>query len=148
MSVAVPNGLSVIGCGRCGRADGSPATVSILSHSPFDTVCYVTLHLRGARNTKRQIGIVPARNQMENGTRAAIRRFPLKALEIRRVALANADFRSLCEDLADAEAAFDRCVSSADADKDKRRSEYQILKEELAIEIEQMLATFSVEKRR
>jgi hypothetical protein len=85
---------------------------------------------------------------MENGTRAAIRRFPLKALEIRRVALANADFRSLCEDLADAEAAFDRCVSSADADKDKRRSEYQILKEELAIEIEQMLATFSVEKRR
>ena len=85
---------------------------------------------------------------MENGIRAAIRRFPLKALEIRRVALANADFRSLCEDLADAEAAFERCASAADADKDKRRSEYQILKEELAIEIEQMLAALSAEKRR
>jgi hypothetical protein len=84
---------------------------------------------------------------MENGIRAATRRFPLKALEIRRVALANAEFRSLCEDLADAEAAFERCASAADADKDKRRSEYQILKEELGIEIEQMLAALSVERR-
>jgi DNA-directed RNA polymerase specialized sigma24 family protein len=84
---------------------------------------------------------------MENGIRAATLRFPLKALEIRRIALANVDFRSLCEDLADAEAAFDRCASSADANSDKRRSEYQILKEELAIEIETALAALSPHQR-
>jgi hypothetical protein len=77
---------------------------------------------------------------MEKGVQAAIKRFPLKAKEIRRVALANMTFRSLCEDLADAEAACDQWGVSGAANSKERRSEYQVLMNELAIEIENMLA--------
>jgi hypothetical protein len=83
---------------------------------------------------------------MEKGVEAAIRRFPLKAQEIRRVALANTTFRSLCEDFADAETAFEKLGLSSTIQNEARRSEYQVLIKELAIEIEHMLATLCGDK--
>jgi hypothetical protein len=80
---------------------------------------------------------------VEKGVEAAARRFPLRGPEIRRLALANSTFRSLCEDLADAESAFDQWSSSSAANCKVRRSEYQVLTTELAIEIEHMLAALS-----
>ena len=80
---------------------------------------------------------------MEKGVQAAVRRFPLRGPEIRRLALANATFRSLCEDLADAESAFDQWGSSSAIGSKQRQSEYQVLARELAIEIEHMLAALS-----
>jgi len=85
---------------------------------------------------------------MEKGLQAALRRFPLKGQEIRRHALANSTFRSLCDDLADAEAASNQWGQSPSPQSNLRRSEYQILAEELATEIEQMLGALSDEKHR
>jgi hypothetical protein len=78
---------------------------------------------------------------MEKGVQAAIRRFPLKGQEIRRMALANSTFRSLCEDLADAEAATERWGAALNEHSSQRQSEYRILMDEPATEIEAMLGS-------
>ena len=76
---------------------------------------------------------------MEKGLLAAIRHFPLKSQEIRRRALADTNFRSLCDDLADAEAALDRWAHSPMPQSGARRAEYEILVTELVNEIECLL---------
>ena len=76
---------------------------------------------------------------MERGLQAAVRRFPLKVAEIRRLAFADESFRSLCDDLAEAESALGRWTLSSSAQSDVRRLEYQLLVEELFGEIEQMV---------
>ncbi|MCB1490069.1 MAG: hypothetical protein KDJ88_21750 [Bauldia sp.] len=80
---------------------------------------------------------------MEKGLLAAVRRFPLKGQEIKRLALSDVSFRSLCEDLADAEHALDSWAASASSVRSVRLGEYQTLVKELADEIEAMLAAHS-----
>lgn len=72
---------------------------------------------------------------MDRGVLAAVRRFPQRSLEIRRLALADSTFRSLCEDLAEAELALARWQQMTTEQAASRRSEYDLLVEELAIEI-------------
>jgi hypothetical protein len=77
---------------------------------------------------------------MDKGLVAAIRRFPLKGQKIRRLALADGSFLSACYDLADAEAALNRlATSSSFPHRDSRLDEYEILVNELAGEIENIL---------
>ena len=72
---------------------------------------------------------------MDRGVTAAIRRFPQRSLEIRRLAIADSAFRSLCEDLSEAEDALARWSTLPLEQAAARRSEYDILVEELAAEI-------------
>lgn len=72
---------------------------------------------------------------MEKGTAAAIRRFPDWSLEIRRLALSDASFRSLCDDFGDAEEALARWRQAPADDGAVRTTEYATLVEELAAEI-------------
>lgn len=76
---------------------------------------------------------------MEKGLQAAVRRFPLKSLCIQRLASADDAFLSLCSDLADAEAAMTRWARSGTSPCESRQDEYEILANELAIEIGQLL---------
>ena len=76
---------------------------------------------------------------MEKGLQAALRRFPHRGQEIWRLALTNSTFRSLCDDFADAEAALDLWAVSNAIHSAQRRSEYQILTDELAAEVEHTL---------
>jgi hypothetical protein len=73
---------------------------------------------------------------MDRGVLAAVRRFPLRSLEIRRLAVADGTFRSLCEDLCEAEEALDRWSRVPSEQAVSRQSEYNLLVEELAQEIE------------
>jgi hypothetical protein len=73
---------------------------------------------------------------MDRGVLAAVRRFPQRSLEIRRLAVSDATFRSLCEDLREAEEALDRWSRLPSEQAVSRRSEYNLLVEELAHEIE------------
>jgi len=76
--------------------------------------------------------------RLSRGVLAALRRFPEKGLVIGRIARSDSIFRSLCEDLHDAEEALERW-SRVLSDREQsalRRSEYRILVEELADEIE------------
>jgi hypothetical protein len=73
---------------------------------------------------------------MDRGVLAAVRRFPQRSLEIRRLAIADGSFRSLCEDLREAEEALERWSQVASEQAASRRSEYDLLVEELATEIE------------
>jgi len=80
---------------------------------------------------------------MEKGLLAAVRRFPLKGPEIRRLALSDVSFRSLCEDLADAEHALDIWSASSSSVRTSRLGEYETLVKELVDEIETVLASRS-----
>ncbi len=73
---------------------------------------------------------------MDRGVLAAARRFPLRSLEIRRIAVTDVSFRSLCEDLSEAEEALERWSRLPSEQAASRRSEYDLLVEELAREIE------------
>lgn len=73
---------------------------------------------------------------MDKGVLAAVRRFPRRSLEITRLAIADASFRSLCEDLREAEEALERWSHVTSDQAALRRSEYDLLVEELAAEIE------------
>jgi hypothetical protein len=73
---------------------------------------------------------------MDRGVLAAVRRFPQRSLEIRRLAMADSSFRSLCEDLREAEEALERWSRGSSAQAASRHSEYSLLVEELATEIE------------
>jgi hypothetical protein len=72
---------------------------------------------------------------MEKGMAAAIRRFPDWNLEIRRLALSDAGFRSLCDDFGDAEEALARWRQAPREDGAVRTTEYATLVGELAAEI-------------
>jgi hypothetical protein len=72
---------------------------------------------------------------MDRGVLAAVRRFPQKSLEIRRLAIADSAFRSLCGDFGEAEDALARWSHTPSEQAASRQSEYSILVEELASEI-------------
>ena len=77
---------------------------------------------------------------MDRGLEAALRRFPLRHGELRRLARANETFLGMCRDLADAEAAFQRWSGNpVKVLNETRASEYGKLVSELVHEIEQML---------
>jgi alanine-alpha-ketoisovalerate/valine-pyruvate aminotransferase len=76
---------------------------------------------------------------MERGLLAAVRRFPLQGQEITRLAFADDSFRSLCNDLADAEAARDRLANAPSPQGAARLIEYETLVNELASEVEERL---------
>lgn len=76
---------------------------------------------------------------MDRGVLAALRRFPQRSMEIRRLAIADSAFRSLCQDLAEAELALARWGQIATELAASRRSEYDLLVEELAVEIESIV---------
>lgn len=71
---------------------------------------------------------------MKNGIEAALRLYPTKTREIRRLAFANGSFRLLCDDLAEAQAALARLTMRPPSDP--RRKEFEVLVEELSLEIE------------
>jgi hypothetical protein len=73
---------------------------------------------------------------IDRGVLAAVRRFPLRSLEIRRLAATDGSFRSLCEDLREAEEALERWSRVPSEQAASRRSEYNLLVEELASEVE------------
>jgi hypothetical protein len=77
---------------------------------------------------------------MERGLQAAVRRFPLMGTKIGELARTDDGFRALCEDLADAESAMHEWAISASSRKEARQSEYRVLADELAAEIELILA--------
>ncbi|MEP0325138.1 hypothetical protein [Bauldia litoralis] len=83
---------------------------------------------------------------MEKGLQAAVRRFPLKSLCIKRLASADETFLSLCSDLADAEAAMALWALSDASERESRQNEYEILANELAIEIGQLLDLHACEQ--
>jgi len=72
---------------------------------------------------------------MDEGVLAAVRRFPERQQAIEALADRNEDFRSLCVDLADAEAALAGWRASTAAVRDARCAEYRDLVEDLAREV-------------
>jgi hypothetical protein len=76
---------------------------------------------------------------MDQSLLAAIARFPDRGRSIEELAGHDEEFRSLCADLADAQAAlvrWERCLSPV---REERCTEYRILLGDLASEIETML---------
>jgi len=76
---------------------------------------------------------------MEKRLQSAVRLFPQQGEEIRRLAFASSTFRSLCDELAEAEIALEQLSGPVPAQRDLRRAEYQVLIEELSVEIGNML---------
>lgn len=72
---------------------------------------------------------------MERGLLTVIRRFPANVHDIRELALSSPAFRSLCEDLVEAESALARWDASPSPIGIRRCSEYRVLVEELVGEI-------------
>ncbi len=72
---------------------------------------------------------------MDQEVLVAIQRFPARQQAIEALAARDEDFRSLCADFADAQAALRRWEEPPSAVREKLRSEYQTLVEELAGEI-------------
>jgi hypothetical protein len=82
---------------------------------------------------------------------AAKRQFPARGRTIDELALRDEDFRSLCVDLGDAEAAAVKWEHSASPTRDERGAEYLALVADLAKEIEAALdkaAIIPLESRR
>ncbi len=76
---------------------------------------------------------------MDKSVPAAVRRFPERSLDIRRLALSDGAFRSLCDDFHEAETALARWSLSTSEQGAARRAEYRLLVEELAAEILRMI---------
>ena len=76
---------------------------------------------------------------MDKRVLAATRRFPNRSLEIRRLAIADTVFRSLCEDFGEAEEALARWSHAPSEQAVSRQSEYRLLVDELAAEIESIV---------
>jgi hypothetical protein len=76
---------------------------------------------------------------MSDGLRAAIRRFPERRSAIEAMTAHNEELRSLCEDLAAAEAATALWDRSASPLRDKRVAEYTALANGLAAELKMAL---------
>ncbi|OOO15814.1 hypothetical protein BTE56_23045 [Agrobacterium pusense] len=78
------------------------------------------------------------------GLSAALDRFPTLPRHIENLFAIDEDFRGLCEDLADAEAALDRCKTLSADIRDARKLEYEEIVDSLSREIEQALARANV----
>ena len=76
---------------------------------------------------------------MDQSVLVAIARFPDRGHAIEELAKTNEDFRSLCADLADAEAAAVRWEHSSLPVGGARSAEYRDLARDLAAELEAML---------
>jgi len=76
---------------------------------------------------------------MDEDVLAAVRRFPERRWAIKAMAAWDDDFRQLCADLADAEAALRDWEGSSSPDRERRCAEYRDLVEGLAAEIETAL---------
>lgn len=76
---------------------------------------------------------------MERNISVAIARFPDRGHAIAKLARVDEDFRSLCADLAEAEAALLRWARSSLPAKEARCAEYQSLVRDLAAELEATL---------
>ena len=76
---------------------------------------------------------------MNQDIAAAVRRFPSRRKVIEEFAARNAEFLSLCTDLADAEAALHRWENMVDPKRDERVAEYLALADDLAIEVGEVL---------
>jgi hypothetical protein len=85
---------------------------------------------------------------MDHGVLIAIQRFPARQRAIEALAARDEDFRSLCADFAEAQAALRRWEEPSSAVRENvrenLRSEYQTLVEELAGEIAGALDTAAV----
>jgi hypothetical protein len=76
---------------------------------------------------------------MDEGVLAAVRRFPERQREIEMLAASNESFRSICDDLADAEAALAGWQTSTAPVREARCAEYRSLVEDLVREAEVVL---------
>jgi len=76
---------------------------------------------------------------MLHAIQAAIARFPDRGHAIAELAGRDDELRSLCEDLADAEAALVRWERSSEPVREARCAEYRALVRDLAAELEAML---------
>lgn len=76
---------------------------------------------------------------MDGAVLAAVGRFPERQRAIETLAAGDESFRSLCTDLAEAEAALAGWDASTAAVRDARCAEYQGIVEDLAREIEAAL---------
>ena len=72
---------------------------------------------------------------MDQGVLVAIARFPDRGHAIEELARRNEEFRSICADLADAEAAAVRWEQSGAREREVRSAEYRELARELAAEL-------------
>jgi hypothetical protein len=76
---------------------------------------------------------------MSEGVLAAAQRFPGRESEVEELAARDEEFRSLCLDFADAEAALRQWEASISPAQQERCAEYRVLIEDLAGEIETAL---------
>jgi hypothetical protein len=76
---------------------------------------------------------------MTEGLGAAFRRFPESRSAIESLASRDEEFRLLCADLEEAEAAVSRWEASSFPQRDQRIAEYRILVESLADELRNAL---------
>jgi hypothetical protein len=76
---------------------------------------------------------------MDEEVHAAVRRFPTRQTAIEALAARDEEFRSLCADFADAEAALRRWQVAESPMRERLSSEYRQLVEELADEVEMVL---------
>ncbi len=76
---------------------------------------------------------------MDGNISAALRRFPSQKETIERLSVCDEAFRSLCEDLADAEDALRKWEQSDSPKRDQRCSEFRELVDDLAKEVETAL---------
>lgn len=77
---------------------------------------------------------------MCEGVLAAARRFPGRQQDVEELATWDEEFRLLCNDFADAEAALQQWEASSSPTRLQLSAEYRTLVEELAGEIEAVLA--------
>jgi chromosome segregation ATPase len=80
---------------------------------------------------------------MRESLRIAIARFPDRGHAIEELARVNDDFQSLCDELADVDAAFERWKQSPSPVREARCAEYQELVDDLAAEVETILNCLS-----
>lgn len=73
--------------------------------------------------------------EMDQGVTAAQRHFPNRTKAIEDLAARDEEFRSLCDDFADAEAELKKWEKSADPKHEQRYAEYLVLVDDLANEI-------------
>ena len=76
---------------------------------------------------------------MDHSLLVAIARFPDRGHAIEELARRDEDFRSLCADLADAQAALEHWRCSVSPVREARCAEYQDLVRDLAVEVEAAL---------
>ncbi|MDR6634634.1 hypothetical protein J2X72_003444 [Phyllobacterium sp. 1468] len=76
---------------------------------------------------------------MDKGVAAAQRSFPERARSIERLAASDDDFRDLCTDLADAQAALLHWEISIEPLREQRCAEYAEMVHSLSVEIETAL---------